>query len=100
LIGGFESHDLKHVLLGYEMTPVDEIRMQAFLFGNGCNSLVSFGFLLYGIILLPDQWSIFYSDFKMGLDAPRIIHLDVNSCAMMETKKLQAYILANPIIRK
>ena len=30
LVPGYESHDLKHSLLNFQMTPVDEIRMQAF----------------------------------------------------------------------
>ena len=29
LVPNYESHDLKHVLLDFKMTPVDEIRMQA-----------------------------------------------------------------------
>ncbi|NQX86801.1 MAG: hypothetical protein HRT67_13025 [Flavobacteriaceae bacterium] len=35
LVPKYESHDLKHVLLDYKMTAEDEIRMQAFMIGNG-----------------------------------------------------------------
>lgn len=35
LVPNYESHDLKHSLLKFEMTPLDEIRMQAFMIGNG-----------------------------------------------------------------
>ncbi|MBX0332270.1 hypothetical protein K3G39_03385 [Pontibacter sp. HSC-14F20] len=41
LVPGYESHDLKHVLLDYKMSPVDEIRMQAFMIGNGNISIPS-----------------------------------------------------------
>ena len=34
LVPNYESHDLKHVLLNFKMTPVDEIRMQAFMLGK------------------------------------------------------------------
>ena len=41
LVPYFESHDLKHVLLNYKMTALDEIRLQAFMLGNGNWSLPS-----------------------------------------------------------
>lgn len=66
LVPNFESHDLKHVLLDYKMTPEGEIRMQAFMIGNGNYSIPSFSILFFGAILLPDLWSIFYSDYKKG----------------------------------
>ncbi len=66
LVPGFESHDLKHVLLDYKMTPEGEIRMQAFMIGNGNYSIPSFMILIFGAILLPDLWSVFYADFKKG----------------------------------
>ncbi len=66
LVPKFESHDLKHVLLDYKMTPEDEIRMQAFMIGNGNYSVPSFAILVFGAILLPDLWLTFYSDFKKG----------------------------------
>ncbi|GAB2713000.1 hypothetical protein GCM10011495_40290 [Hymenobacter frigidus] len=31
LVPGFESHDLKHLVLAYELEPMGEIRMQAFV---------------------------------------------------------------------
>ena len=66
LVPKFESHDLKHVLLNYKMTPEDEIRMQAFMIGNGNYSFPSFAIFAFGALLLPDLWSTFYGDFKKG----------------------------------
>ena len=54
LVPGYESHDLKHVLLDFKMTPVDEIRMQAFMLGNGNYTLPCFAILTFGAVLLPD----------------------------------------------
>ncbi|MGN7787722.1 hypothetical protein ACTJIJ_24525 [Niabella sp. 22666] len=59
LVPGYESHDLKHVLLNYKMTPVDEIRMQAFMLGNGNYTLASISIFLFGAILLPSLWLFF-----------------------------------------
>ena len=66
LIPKFENHDLKHLVLDYEMTMKDEIRMQAFMFGNGNYTIPCFAILGFGAILLPDLWSTFYQDYKKG----------------------------------
>ncbi|WP_157560225.1 hypothetical protein U8527_05535 [Kordia algicida OT-1] len=66
LVPKYESHDLKHVLLDYKMTAEGEIRMQAFMLGNGNYSIPSFAILLFGTLLLPDLWKKFYADFQKG----------------------------------
>ena len=66
LVPKYESHDLKHALLDYKMTAEDEIRMQAFMIGNGHCSVPSFAIFFFGALLLPDLWLTFYSDFKKG----------------------------------
>jgi hypothetical protein len=66
LVPNYESHDLKHVLLDYKMTAEDEIRMQAFMLGNGNYSIPCFAILGFGAILLPDLWPTFYQDYKKG----------------------------------
>src|SRR3954466_9334517 len=50
LVPNYESHDLKHVLLDFKMTPVDEIRMQAFMLGNGNYSFPSFAIFIFGAL--------------------------------------------------
>lgn len=66
LVPNYESHDLKHSLLNYKMTPLDEIRMQAFMIGNGNWSIPSLAIFIYGVILLPSKWTLFRKDFKKG----------------------------------
>jgi len=66
LVPNYESHDLKHVLLDYEMTAEDEIRMQAFMIGNGNYSITSFAIFIFGFLLLPELWRTFLTDFKNG----------------------------------
>lgn len=51
LIPFYESHDVKHLILGYGMTSENEIRMQAYLFGNGNRSLSCLLFLFAGVLL-------------------------------------------------
>lgn len=66
LVPKFESHDLKHILLNYRMNPEGEIRLQAFMVGNGNISLPSIAILIFGALLLPSQWKQLYSDFRKG----------------------------------
>lgn len=89
LVPGYESHDLKHVLLGYQMTPVDEIRMQAFMLGNGNITLPSIAIFLYGFILLPYMWNQLFRDFKLGLASTPIKTWTMEEYAGQQTKELR-----------
>lgn len=72
LVPGYKSHDLKHSLLDYKMTAVDEIRMQAFMIGNGNLSIPSIAIFTFGFILLPYKWIQFAKDFHLGLNSKQI----------------------------
>lgn len=89
LVPGYESHDLKHVILGYEMTPVDEIRMQAFMLGNRNYTLPCFIILIFGIILLPSNWSQFFKDFNRGRSAKSIALWNIEEYAYKDILALQ-----------
>ena len=93
LVPGYESHDLKHVLLGYKMTPVDEIRMQAFMLGNGNISIPSIAIFLFGFILLPYMWKQFFKDFKLGYHSEPIRMWTMDQFADRPTKELRAMVI-------
>ena len=93
LVPGFESHDLKHVLLKYEMNPVDEIRMQAFMLGNGNITVVSIAIVIFGFVLLPHKWFQFYRDFKLGLVSKEIKNWDLTTYASFHTHALRLKVL-------
>jgi hypothetical protein len=93
LVPNFESHDLKHVLLDFKMTPVDEIRMQAFMLGNGNYSIPSFAIFIFGALLLPDLWTIFYKDFKNGLNSKPISTWTIEEYAHCRTSTLREIVL-------
>ncbi len=89
LVPGYESHDLKHVLLNYRMTPIDEIRMQAFMLGNGNISIPSVAIFLYGFILLPHKWKLLFRDFRLGLLSKSIKTWTMEQFANRQTKELR-----------
>jgi hypothetical protein len=93
LVPGFESHDLKHMLLDYKMTPVDEIRMQAFMLGNGNISIPSIAIFLYGFMLLPHKWNQFFKDFKLGLCSCSIKTWSMEQFADRQTMDLRKVVL-------
>ncbi len=85
VIPKFETHDLKHLILGYGMTSIEEIKMQAYLFGNGNKSIFCLLFLASGL-LFPENWSEFIAEFKNGKRSVSIDNLsfeDVLICRVM-----------------
>lgn len=93
LVPRYESHDLKHVLLDYKMTPIDEIRMQAFMLGNGNVSIPSVAIFIYGFILLPHRWNQFLKDFKLELFSESIKTWTVEQLAGRQTKELREHVI-------
>lgn len=89
LVPGYESHDLKHVLLGFKMTPVDEIRLQAFMLGNGNHTLPSFAIFIFGALFLPDLWRTFYKDFQDGRQARPVSSWTIEDYAHCNTAALR-----------
>ena len=89
LVPQFESHDLKHVLLAFKMTPEDEIRMQAFMIGNGNYSIPSFAIFIFGAILLPDLWTLFYEDFKKGRNTISVSNWQIEEYATRNLNDLR-----------
>jgi hypothetical protein len=92
LVPNYDSHDLKHVLLDFKMTPVDEIRMQAFMLGNGNCSIPSFSIFIFGILFLPDLWTTFYKDFLNGRRAKPISSWTIEEYAHSQISMLREII--------
>lgn len=88
LIPKFEDHDLKHLLLEYEMNPVDEIKMQAFLLGNGNYTLPCVLFLSLGLFM-PTYWSAFKQEYKRGRRAKSVLHLTIENCSFKNLMNLK-----------
>jgi hypothetical protein len=89
LVPKYESHDLKHVLLDFKMTPVDEIRLQAFMIGNGNLSIPSFAIFIFGALFLPDLWTTFYRDFVNGRSSKPISSWTIEEYAHCQTSTLR-----------
>jgi len=100
LVPKYESHDLKHVLLDYKMTAEGEIRMQAFMLGNGNYTIPCFAILTFGAILLPDLWLIFYSDFKKGRKSIKISEWTIEKYAKRNLTELKTELMKTELQQK
>ena len=71
------------------MTPLDEIRMQAFMIGNGNWSIPSLAIFIFGAILLPNKWVLFKKDYKEGRNAIPIKEWSIEEFADKKIDKLR-----------
>lgn len=79
LIPKFENHDLKHIVLDFDMTMQDEIKMQAYLVGNGNITFPCLIFLSLGLFY-PRIWSDLRAEFRQGKKTKSIIFLSLDNC--------------------
>ena len=91
LIPHYENHDLKHVLLGYEMTPEDELKLKAFMFGNGDWSITCVGFLLLAV-LTPEIWPVLRRHYWRGRRTQPIVGWSLATYAARPTAALRQQI--------
>lgn len=83
LIPKFENHDLKHIVLDYEMTMKDEIRMQAYLIGNGNFTLPCLIFFSLGIFY-PTIWKGLFKEYQDGKTSKSIHFLTLDNCMELQ----------------
>jgi hypothetical protein len=88
LIPRFENHDLKHVILEYEMTMKDEIRMQAYLVGNGNFTMPCLIFLSLGLFY-PSIWMDLPREYRTGKASKSIHYLTLDNCMDLALIELQ-----------
>jgi len=82
LVENYELHDVKHILTGYEMNTLGEIRLQCYLYGNGNHSLPATLSLGFGLCIIPEHVITFYRDLKRGMKARSLSNLDYAALAL------------------
>ncbi len=90
-VPGFESHDLKHVLLGYDMTPMGETRLQAFMIGNGNVTVPSVLIFIIGVVFKPFTVRTYWADFQKGQAYPSVKEFSLDDVHLIDIEvfKLQ-----------
>lgn len=72
LLPHFETHDVKHVLLGYGIGGKDEGCMQFFYVGNRHYSPASLMTVAVSLLLMPEHIRDFIKAFRRGRSVPAI----------------------------
>jgi ubiquinone biosynthesis protein Coq4 len=87
-IPGFANHQMKHVLLGYDATAEDEVRMQAFMLGNGNFSPFCVLSLLLGVGM-PGLFTLLVQDYRAGKKCVSIVNWRLEDVAHMPVNRLR-----------
>jgi hypothetical protein len=88
-VPSYENHDLKHALLGYRQEAPEEIRMQAFMFGNAGFSLFSIATFLMFILWTPDVWLEMSYHYRCGSLTKPIGHWRIEAFAHRDLEALR-----------
>ena len=90
LLPKYEIHDAVHTILNYNTTTVGELKLQAFMWGNGSSSFAGRALFLIGLLILPELWEELKLDLERGEKArERIDHWDMASKFGMEMSTLR-----------
>lgn len=89
-----ESHDVGHVLLGYETDVKNEICMQFFYLGSGKKSVYSLLTTVLGYLILPEAYKDFNKAYRNGKNAINFQDWDFEYLLNEPTKTLQAQIFS------
>lgn len=74
----YEVHDTYHALLGYGTTVTEELKLQAFMWGNNNSTFAGRVLFILGIVLFPKKRSIFESEMIKGRKAKPLRRIPVH----------------------
>ena len=92
LMPKFESHDLFHVLLGYGVTVVDEVRMQCCLAGSGRRTAPTLVVIAVGLVFYPEYGRDFWRHYQRGKSMVNFAGWDFKAMLLEPMAILQARI--------
>lgn len=69
LLPQYEDHDMIHTLLGYNTNTSGELRLQAFMWGNGSSSFEGRVLFLIGLLMFPELRKVLHEDYRRGKKA-------------------------------
>lgn len=72
LLPKYEIHDVMHVLLGYGITPFEEIKLQAFMIGNGSSTFAGKVLFVIGLLIKPEYTKQLLKEMSAGKKAKQL----------------------------
>lgn len=76
------KHDMKHIILGYQMDIKDELNIIAFLLGNKSHNKVGLLYLLTCLMIVPEYIPKLRQPYKRGKQTKRL--KDYSICSFVE----------------
>jgi ubiquinone biosynthesis protein Coq4 len=66
LLPYYARHDIKHILLNYDITDEGEGCLQCFMLGNGHVSFPVIATVFYALATMPEYWPVFKKAYARG----------------------------------
>lgn len=89
LMAQFESHDVFHVLLGYEPSVLDEARMQYCLLASGRHSIYTLGTCVLAGIVYPEYCLDFRRHYQYGRNLKDFSYWNFETMLSIDIKELR-----------
>lgn len=75
----YEEHDTYHALLGYGTSVTEELKLQAFMWGNKNATFAGKILFILGYIIFPSQHGLFKNEIKRGQLAMPLSNVNIAS---------------------
>jgi len=82
-------HDLKHILLGYEMKMPDELKINAFLLGNRYYNPLGIVYMCICLLLVPEILPDLKKDFRRGRTAKSLKSIDLGKYLSADVEQIR-----------
>jgi ubiquinone biosynthesis protein Coq4 len=86
-------HDMKHILLDYEMKMPDELKIHAFLIGNKCYNLMGIIYLGICVLIVPEIIPELKQEYKRGQKAKCLKNIDLQQFVKQDIKNVRKHLL-------
>lgn len=93
-----ESHDVGHVLLGYDTDVIDEVCMQYFYLGSGKRSIYSVLTVFLGFFILHECHQLFFRAYLRGKKAVNFQYWDFEHLLNEPTSVIQKMIFNRKLL--
>ena len=89
------KHDMKHIILGYDMNIRNELNIVAFLIGNRSSNKVSIFYLIICLLIVPEYLFQLKKHFKRGRSANRLKDYNIASLVEHDLKSVRQILNIN-----
>ena len=86
-------HDIKHILLNYEMKMPDELKIHAFLIGNKNYNFMGIIYLMVCVVIVPEILPSLRKEYQRGKNAVCLKQVNLLQYVAMNTETVRQSLL-------